>query len=144
MNGQKCGSCEQRNPEIVYRQTETELRESDSEVHGIPCEAVGSLQDELGRGLPRDGTLACTVEKDARRSDEAQAGHEKENASDGADRPADRNRCRRHDVLKSHAQKNAAKENEWRWKPDLGAPFDGGGLSHAISLRKRITEVCCR
>src|SRR3982075_3292596 len=132
MHRQKCGSCEQGNPEIVYRQTEPEFEEREPQVHGIPCEAVRSFQDELGRGLPRGGTLACTVEKNARRSDEAQAGHEKENATDGADRPTDWNRCRRHNVSKSHAQKNAAKENEWRWKPDLGAPFDGVGLRHAI------------
>src|SRR5579862_214724 len=134
MNGHKCGNRQQRNPEIVYRQTETEFEQSDSEVHGIPCEAVGSLQDELGRRLPRHGILACAAEKNARRSDEAKAGHENENATNGTARPTHWNRCRRHNVLKGHAQKNAAKENEWRRKPDLGAPCDRGGSSHAISL----------
>src|SRR5712692_1214744 len=121
MHGQKCGSCEQRNPDIVYRQTETELEESDSEIHGIPCDAVGPSQNELGRGPTRSGVLAGELEKNARRSNEAQPGYENQNATYGTDRPVDRNSRRRDNILKSHAQENAAKENQGGWKADSGA-----------------------
>src|ERR1700730_10905199 len=63
MHGQKRGNREQRNPEIVDRQAKTDLEEGDSEIHGISCEAVGTLQNELGRGLPGSGVLARAHEK---------------------------------------------------------------------------------
>src|ERR1700682_2150923 len=102
MYGQKRGSREQRNPEVVYGKAETDLKEGDSEIHGIPCEAVRAFHDELGRRLPGSGILACAHEKNAGRGDEAQADHENKNTSRDAARPVDRYWRRRYSVLKNH------------------------------------------
>src|ERR1700687_4873232 len=139
MHRQQRGKREQRNPEIVYRQTETELDESDSEIHGIPRDAIRPFQNELRSGLPRNGALACTLEKNARRSSEAQADYKNDNATNGADRPVDRSSRRLYEVLKSHAQKNPAQENEGGWKPDLCAALTRVGLRHATSPADRHT-----
>jgi hypothetical protein len=133
VHGQQREQGEEHDPEVVGRQAEADGDERHPQVHRVAGEAVGALEEEFRRWLPRSGVLPRTGEMPLGPGDQAQAGRQQEQAAEAADHPGDGDRGRRDEALAGDPEEDAGQEDQRRGDADAGARLVRLGWIHGVS-----------